>query len=92
MKQNQLAEAAQLDPSTIRNVETQARSSFDDVTLAKISKALGWPADTLRRISNGEQPRTADTEVAALSGRWAELTEDERQRVLGYIDAILSDR
>ncbi|MBW3663525.1 MAG: helix-turn-helix domain-containing protein [Actinobacteria bacterium] len=63
MKQKELAEAAGFDPSTIRNVETAARSSYDYVTLAKISTALKWLPDALDRISKGADPAEMEPEV-----------------------------
>lgn len=92
LRQKDLADRADMDPSTIRNLEKQARDNFDDLTLSKVSKALGWPPLWLDAISRGERPDPDEQGAAGRSGRYDELTPEEKARVDGYIDAIIADR
>lgn len=79
MSQRQLAEAAGISPTTVRKLEREELDPHDH-TLGKIYNVLGWP--------DGDD----DTDIADLAGRWSSLSDDERARVLGYIDGILEDR
>lgn len=50
--QKRVAADAGLDVSTVRNVETSARSSFDEATLGRLSGALDLGVGTLWKVAN----------------------------------------
>lgn len=77
MSQRQLAEQADVSPTTVRKIE-HGEIDPHEHTLGKIYNVLGWPSEQ-------------GTDIAALSGRWDQLTDEERQRVIGYVDALLAD-
>lgn len=77
LSQRQLADRAGVSPTTLGKIERQELTPHEH-TLGKIYGVIGWP----------DEP----TSVAAASGRWDELTAEEKARVLGYIDAVLAER
>jgi transcriptional regulator with XRE-family HTH domain len=72
-----LARLAGVSAKTISNLRTGERTNYSDDTLAKVSVALGWPSDTLRRISEGEDPPPSDQQ--RLDRLEQEFTEIRRQ-------------
>lgn len=56
LQQNELADLASVDVSTLRNIERSRRDSYDPVTLAKVSRALGWEPDGIGRLFAGDEP------------------------------------
>lgn len=80
MRQKELADATGYDPSTIRNVEHHARSSYDPLTLPRISRALDWPSDALERIGRGEPYEGIRLDPpAARSGDTIDMAEELRR-------------
>jgi transcriptional regulator with XRE-family HTH domain len=82
MRQKDLATAAGLDASTIRNIETQARSRFEPLTLSRVSKALDRPSGWLQAVSEGtdlsEIPEGASGADATLDDLIAERDRIEQ--------------
>ncbi|MGH3443267.1 MAG: helix-turn-helix domain-containing protein [Nitriliruptorales bacterium] len=80
IQQNELAELAAVDVSTLRNIEHVRRTSYDPVTLAKVSRALGWETDGIDRVLAGEEPRERPEPVPADTG------VTETARLLGALE------
>jgi transcriptional regulator with XRE-family HTH domain len=72
-----LARKAGVSDATISQLRSGKRTNYSDDTLAKVSVALGWPADTLRRIAQGEDPPPTDEQ--RLDRLEHEFTEVRRQ-------------
>jgi transcriptional regulator with XRE-family HTH domain len=72
----ELARRADVDPTTLyalRNAENAPRAR----TLAKVSQALGWPADALERIGQGHpapNDRTVEQRLDELEARIVAVT------------------
>lgn len=46
----------QLSVATLRRIEAAAATSYRDLQLAALARALGWTSDTVDRLLAGEQP------------------------------------
>lgn len=58
MTQEDLADAADLSPGTVRNIEQGRRPR--ELSLPKINAALGWTDDSYVRVLEGGTPEVAD--------------------------------
>jgi transcriptional regulator with XRE-family HTH domain len=76
-----LADKAGTSTKTVSDLRHAKRANHSAEMLARISTALGWPPDTLRRIGEGEDPPpTTDERVARLEEAFARLVERDEQR------------
>lgn len=46
----------QLSVATLRRIEASAATSYRDLQLAALARALGWTSDTVDRLLAGERP------------------------------------
>ncbi len=90
--QTDLAREAKIARETIRKLQQAEPANYQRRTLTTISQALWDSPHAIHRILRGQDPlerqpqRPGERQV---TDRWAELDDEQRQRVLGYIDAIL---
>lgn len=99
LSQADLADASGVSAYTVRRVMHGETGNYRPDRLRKISRALGWSADSIERILAGGEPEpmataTAEQEVEELRGivdeRVAELRAD-LDRALAAIEALAAD-
>lgn len=56
MTQMDLVRRSGVSDATVRKVMRGTKMAYRQSSLAEISKALGWPPNTLERLSQGEEP------------------------------------
>lgn len=92
LSQTDLARAAGISRETVRKLQYAEQNAYQRRTLTAISEALWDNPHGIHRVLRGQEPveKAPDrTEAGRLAERLAQLDEEQRQRVLGYIDAIL---
>lgn len=72
---------------SLRRFERAERDVYRSTTLAAISKALDWPADTLRRIAHGEMETTAPGDLATVNQRL-----DQLEAAMAALEAAVAER
>lgn len=77
--QKDLEQQSGVSVATIRALQTGERTNYRPDVLAKVSRALGWPSDTLHRISRGGDA-PAEEDIPA-----------DDQDLLDELDAIKSE-
>jgi transcriptional regulator with XRE-family HTH domain len=65
MSQQELASAAGTTDRLIRSIEKAERTTYLRPTLRAVSEALGWSADSIDRILNGQTPIVLDAPLDA---------------------------
>jgi transcriptional regulator with XRE-family HTH domain len=64
LSQKQLADMADVAPNTLANLLNARATSYRRHVLVKVSSALGWGANGLVRIGQGEDPDAVEADVA----------------------------
>lgn len=91
MNQKALCAATGLSPETVRPVMQGRANKLKEATLAKISVAVGWTADSIERILDGREPiltgkAASDARLDAVEDRWA-----DHEHRLRLIEELLAD-
>lgn len=80
---------------TVRQIEQGTASpSGRGITRVALMRALGWPPDALDRLAAGEDPKhlapdsEPPTQPAGLSGRWDDLTDEQKATINAVIDQL----
>jgi len=76
----------QLSVATLRRIEAAAATSYRDLQLAALARALGWTSDTVDRLLASEQPAPEDDTVATQAAGDPEPGDDEIE--IDYNSAI----
>jgi len=86
MTQADLARATGLQRSTVSDYEKRLRTKPDVEALAKISEALGYPAEYLPRLAN-QFPYAieVDDDTQQLIYETNDLTPQEKEEILAFI-------
>jgi transcriptional regulator with XRE-family HTH domain len=84
MSQQELASAAGTTDRLIRSIEKAERTTYLRPTLRAVSEALGWSADSIDRILNGQTPIVLDAPIDATP---ADLRA-EVDRLRGEVNAL----
>lgn len=92
--QQDLSDLAGISTATLRKLMNSSAGNYRPQTLARVSRALGWPADSLNRVLEGheraEPPRLSGEETdAELSRRLRLLAPHERRAVARLVDELL---
>lgn len=101
--QQEIADDAGVSLATWRLIESAGRDRYQDLTVRGVTKALGWHADAIDTLLDGEaelaelaeRPSTgavAGAVPAGLASRWADLTPEEQSKVAGFIEGLLAGR
>ncbi|MEQ7011205.1 helix-turn-helix domain-containing protein [Actinopolymorpha sp. B17G11] len=69
INQRELAEHSGVSVATIRQIQGAKPARRSTVTLAALSRALGWPDDHLRRVLRQEAPPEESSAVVDLAAR-----------------------
>lgn len=102
LTQEGLAEAADVSPATVRKVESGTQAHYRDLTCTRLAQALGWDPgalDDLRKPGTPgattpahpttvNAPGTADIELAALNGKVAQLSNEQRALLMAYLNGL----
>jgi DNA-binding XRE family transcriptional regulator len=102
LTQEDLAEAADVSPATVRKVESGTQAHYRDLTCTRLAQALGWDPgalNDLRRPGTSRDttpaqsttvntPGPADIELAALNGKVAQLSNEQRALLLAYLKGL----
>jgi len=84
MTQEELAAAAIVSPTTIRYVETAARSAYRALTMARVAAALDWPASRFIEILAGEPGDETEDD-----GYGQEVGDDWRDERIASLEAAV---
>lgn len=82
MSQSELAAAASLSNSTIRQIEAALRETPNSRSMRMLEGALGWASGSIDAVRDGNQPVMQDGHREHDSGDF--------QRQLGYVTAMLN--
>ncbi len=73
-------EGSGIGARTIGDIETARRESYDPATLARLEKALRWPAGKIQKVLNTPlptEPADVATEMMTASGVYAHLYSEK---------------
>lgn len=86
MTQADLARASGLSRATISDYEKRLRTEPDVDALAKISEALGYPAEYLPRLANQfPYPMEISEDIAKIIFEVSKLNQQDRDEILAFI-------
>lgn len=81
LTQEELAEASTVSATTIRYLETAAKSAYRALTLARVAEALDWRASRFTELLAGSTEEVYEVEA---------LDDDDRERLAELEAAVLA--